>query len=413
MSSSGGIGEWKAGWPLVATSCLGMTVSVLHVYSMGIFIEPIQRDLGWERTTITAGLLVTASMTVLFAPLVGLLIDRHGVRRIGIPGVAIYCAGLASLAIAGASQPIWFGLWVVVAIGALLMKPTVWTAAVASRFVKARGLAFALTLCGTGLAGAITPFAVHSAIAWIGWKSTFLLMGGVSALLLLPLMFLFFQAAPPSFPHASVAAPAARRAEIWRVIGSRRFLQLAMATLLVTGSITMLVVHFVPIMRTMGLAAGTAAGIASAIGISSITGRLLGGFLIDRIDGRWVAGAAFLLPSVACLLLLAMSGGDISYVGGIAIAILVGLSVGAEIEVIAYLTTRYFGLANYGVIFGTIIAFLSLGAGLGPLAGSVVFDATGSYWIAVLGVVPVFVLSTILIASLGRYPELVPGGGRG
>ena len=107
-------------------------------------------------------------------------------------------------------------------------------------------------------------------------------------------------------------------------------------------------------------AAGNAAAIASVVGISSIIGRLAGGLLVDRIDARWVAAIAFLLPTAACGALL-IAVGDSGILGGgmaIAIAVKVGLSIGAEIEVIAYLTTRYFGLAKFGAVFGMIVTFL-------------------------------------------------------
>ena len=169
----------------------------------------------------------------------------------------------------------------------------------------------------------------------------------------------------------------------------------------------MIVVNFVPIMRSVGIAAGNAAAIASVVGISSIIGRLAGGLLVDRIDARWVAAIAFLLPTAACGALL-IAVGDSGILGGgmaIAIAVKVGLSIGAEIEVIAYLTTRYFGLAKFGAVFGMIVTFLSMGGGLGPLVGSAVFDETGSYRLAVMGAVPIFIVATILIVSLGKYPD--------
>jgi len=406
MIDYAGRSEWRSGWPLVATSCVGMMVSVIHIYSMGIFIVPMQTELGWSRTTISGGLVLSAALNVVCAPFVGGLIDRYGARWIGIFGAAFYSASFSLLAVVNSSPAIWLGMWCFVAFGALFLKPTVWTAAVASRFEKSRGLAFALTLSGTGLAAAILPYLAHSSIEWIGWRATFGLIGALSAAILLPLMWKFFKAADHS--SAAKSSPTdASGGSIWAVYKSRRFIQLAFATLLVTTCITMIVVNFVPIMRSVGIAAGNAAAIASVVGISSIIGRLAGGLLVDRIDARWVAAIAFLLPTAACGALL-IAVGDSGILGGgmaIAIAVKVGLSIGAEIEVIAYLTTRYFGLAKFGAVFGMIVTFLSMGGGLGPLVGSAVFDETGSYRLAVMGAVPIFIVATILIVSLGKYPD--------
>ena len=394
-------GEWRAGWPLVATSCIGMMVSVLHIYSMGVFMEPIQASTGWERTEITVALTITSSTTVLFATIVGWMIDKYGARRVGIPGTALYCAAFAALAFVPDSVWIWWAMWVLVAAGALFIKPTLWTAAVATRFVKARGLAFALTLCGTGLAAATMPIAAHHAIAAFGWRGAFGVLGATAGILLIPAMLLWFReggGAPGAAPRKIPPAPGTVR----RLVMSRRFLQLAIATFLVTAAITVLVIHFVPILRSRGLSPGLAASVAGIIGLCSIAGRIAGGALLDRVNGRWIAGIAFTLPCVACLLLLL---GPMSTPVAIAAAVFIGVSLGAEIEVVAYLTSRYFGLRSYGLIFGTIVAFLSLGSGLGPLAASAVFDATGSYQSAILAVIPLFAGAALLVTTLGRYPD--------
>jgi len=409
MVASGRWAEWRSGWLLVLTSCIGMMISVLHIYSVGVFIAPMQAELGWSRSVITGGLLFTAFTTVIFSPFIGKMIDRYGARRIAIPGVIAYTASFALLSVFNTSPTIWLGMWFIVACGALFLKPTIWTAAVASRFIESRGLAFALTLCGTGLTGAIVPYAVHTSIEWVGWRMTFVFMGGSAAAILLPLMLLFFREAE-KLPEPEDTHEQAGGSSIWALFRSKRFVQLSIATLFVTLSLTMIVVNFVPIMRSMSLSTGEAAAIASVIGLTSIIGRLAGGFLVDRIDARIVAGIAFLSPTIACLLLVLApdSTGALSSEMAVAVAVLVGLSAGAEIEVIAYLTTRYFGLANFGVVFGTIVAFFGLGTGVGPSLGSAVFDATGSYQYAIMGIIPLYILATFLIVTLGRYPAL-PG----
>ncbi len=395
-----GAGEWRAGWPLVMTSCIGMMVSVLHIYSMGVFMEPIQASTGWDRTQITLALTITSITTVFFATLVGWLIDRFGARRVGIPGAALYCFGFGALALVSDSIWMWWGMWVIVATGALFIKPTVWTAAVASRFTKARGLAFALTLCGTGLAASLMPLATHHAIAAFGWRGAFTALGGTAAIILLPAMLFWFREAGAEAgtqPLKTLPPPGNGR----RIMLSRRFLQLACATFLVTAAITVLAIHFVPILRSRGLAPSLAASLAGIIGICSILGRIAGGALLDRVDGRWIAGIAFALPCVACVALL----GPMSTPVAIFAAIFIGVSLGAEIEVVAYLTTRYFGLLSFGLVFGTIIAFLSLGSGLGPLVASGIYDATGSYRVAILAVMPLFTLAALLVTTLGPYPD--------
>jgi MFS family permease len=88
-------------------------------------------------------------------------------------------------------------------------------------------------------------------------------------------------------------------------------------------------------------------------------------------------------------------------------ALLVGLGIGAEVDIIAYLTSRYFGLRSYGAIFGWIWAVFGLSGGLGAYLMGFGFDKTGSYVVPLSGFFCAAVLATLLILSLGPYPYRV------
>jgi len=119
-----------------------------------------------------------------------------------------------------------------------------------------------------------------------------------------------------------------------------------------------------------------AAGVASLVGLFSIAGRLATGILLDRFRASLVGAAVFLLPIAACALLL--MAGDNRGAQMLAAAI-VGLTLGSEVDVIVYLTTRHFGLKHFGVLYGGLLTALSLGTAFGPLAAAAVHDRTGSY----------------------------------
>ena len=101
----------------------------------------------------------------------------------------------------------------------------------------------------------------------------------------------------------------------------------------------------------------------------------------------------------------------------VSIAILIGLSVGSELDVLAYLATRHFGLRHYGTLFGCIISVLAAATALGPVAGSAIRDLTGSYDMLLWATVPAFLISAWAIATTGPYPDFrmpsdgtAPGG---
>lgn len=392
--------EWVQGWPLVLTSTAGMVVASSYVYSLGVFIQPVQQEFGWARRDIAIGLTIVSVMSMFSGPVVGYLVDRFGARRVGIPGVLFYCAAFASLAMTMGSVWAWWGGWFLVALGAVCIKPTVWTAAVAARFDAERGLALAVTMCGLGLGAAFIPFLSELAVRTFGWRTAYVLIGGTAALLVTPLMLLFFFDARDRTPRTPPPGGSVRHFPELRDLVSSRFIRLALSGFLVTAAMTTITINFVPVMSSLGMTRSAAAAVAGIIGIASITGRIGAGFLLDRIDGRIVGVVSYATPIAACFYLLVFDG---SLVGAMAVAVILGLSVGAEIDVLAYLTSRYFGMKTYGIMFGTCVGLVSLGAGLGTLMGNVVYDLTGSYRGAIMSAIPVFMLATLLVGTLDRY----------
>jgi nitrate/nitrite transporter NarK len=85
--------------------------------------------------------------------------------------------------------------------------------------------------------------------------------------------------------------------------------------------------------------------------------------------------------------------------------VIFGLALGAELDILAYLTSRYFSVASFGMLFGTIGAFIGLAGSTGPVLLNAVYDATQSYELALIGVIPVCLISASLFLLLGPYPE--------
>lgn len=160
--------------------------------------------------------------------------------------------------------------------------------------------------------------------------------------------------------------------------------------------------HLVPILRSAGAEPLAAAGTASLVGLFSIVGRLGVGFLLDRFPGRVVGACAYLVPIAGAALLL--FDGTNPAIQTVAAA-LFGLTLGAEVDVIAYLASRYFGLRNFGGLFGGLVAALSLGTAFGPLAAGATFDRFGGYEPFLVATVVLMGLSSLALASLRRPPD--------
>jgi MFS family permease len=141
------------------------------------------------------------------------------------------------------------------------------------------------------------------------------------------------------------------------------------------------------------------------LGLAAMAGGLSTGFLLDRFKAGGVAAGFILAMVIFSVLTLAFPGVIRITIPAV---ILLGLSVGAEVNVLAYLVTRYFGLRSFGVTFATIGGFMAIANGAGPVGISLIYDNTASYHLGLLASIPICIVSALLILSLGRYPDFTP-----
>jgi MFS family permease len=403
---TGAASEWRRNWPVVLAASAGVAISTINTYSTGLFIPSLEHDFGWSRTQITSGAAIAAVTTVILAPFMGAAVDRFGPRRIGIVGIVSLCCLTALLGASGSSIWSWRFFWCLLALINVFIVPTVWTAAVSGLFSAGRGLALAATLCGSGIGSLMTPVLTYRLIERLGWRLAFVGLATIWGVIVIPTVLIFFTSVQDrrrSQRRPAAAAEAAAGTAGRRDLASRRFLQLAMAGFLIATVVVSFAVSVVPILSSRGLDRSEAAGLASILGFASITGRLTIGFLLDRIEGRFLAGASVLLPIGSSLLLILMPGS--AGAAGLAVLI-VGLALGAELDLVAYLTSRYFGLENFGMLFGTIGGLVTLAGGCGPMAISFIYDTSHSYLLALWASIPICLLSSMLFLLLGPYPTL-------
>jgi len=378
-----------------------MSIAGVHLYSLGALMVPIAEETGWSRTQITLGQTLSSVIGSLMAPVCGWLMDRYGVRRIVIPGAIIFFLGLVGFSTIGTSLFHWYAMWGVLSLGLIGLKANVWTGAVSANFDASRAFAFAVVLSGVSLSAAFVPTIATALAQQFGWRGAYVGLGIIWAVLFLPLCFVFPKTPLPGRGKKPVALhPGLTVREGLR---STAFAKLTIAGFLFSLALLGLIFHFVPLLRDRGVDATTAAAIAGLIGVFSIVGRLLTGVLLDRYHGPTIGGIALLLPIIPVVLLLSIDSGEIPML--MFFAVLVGLSVGSEIDLLAYLSSKHFGLRCYGTLFGFVISVLAAATALGPLVAAAVRDAMGSYDPALWATIPLFIISAALIATTGRYPE--------
>ncbi|ETI64261.1 hypothetical protein C100_08410 [Sphingobium sp. C100] len=396
--------EWRQHWPMLLVATAGMMLCTVHVYTLGVMVAPLEREFGWSRTQIFSGPLILALTGLFVTPMIGSLVDRIGPRRVGLIGVPVFCCSVALLSTATASPASWWVLWFVVSLASILCGPMVWAAGLNSRFVKNRGLALALALCGTGAGGAFIPALTEAFIGALGWRQAYIAIGALAAVITVPLVLFAFH---PLGQAGSVKAMFGKSGGAKRAQGGRslyfqtRYVKLALAMLLFGFPVSGVIVNSVPILSSNGFTQASAAALAGVIGIGAIIGRLVGGYLLDRLNASKVTAVAVMLPAVSGLLLL--SGPTSPVTAGAAFMVL-GLAVGTELDACAYLTAQYFGMRNFGALYGMIMGLLVFSNGLSPLIASFIYDKMGSYMPIMWASVPCALLSGLLLFSLGKPP---------
>lgn len=408
MVEKSGIAEWRTFWFLPLIAALGYATSVIHLYSIGPFIGPMQHEFGWSRAQISSGMAIAAFVGAAFCIPVGMLIDKVGPRRVALVGVVMIVASFALLGTATGQAGNWIILWVFVAIGSLGVQTTVWTSAVASRFERSRGMALAVTLSGASVAATIFPLAASWLIQTYGWRTAFVGLGLAWGALVLPIVFFGFRGArdaqdrPDPDPGAKASAAHVLSGVTFKE-GLRQpaLYKLLAAAALLAFAIVGALVHFVPILTGLGTQPLQAAATASLIGVFSIIGRLGTGFLLDRLSAHRVGAVACLFPVLASGLLLLHGDHPL---GQSVAAIMIGLALGAEVDVVAYLASRHFGLRSFGALYGALVMALGLGTAFGPLAAGAMFDHYGGYTEFLVMSVVLMLTSAASFLSLGPTP---------
>lgn len=404
------------GWVTVVVCLLGISTgpAAFGLSSLFLLGGPITEEFGWSRTAISAAVSVMMLCTAVSLPFMGRLVDRFGVKRVLVPSIVIF--GLCFLA-ASMIGSYWQFVALYVAMGTIAVgtNSVPYMRVLTSWFDRRRGLAIGIAGSGTGLGFGYVPLVTQEFVSHFGWRGGYFGLGLIVLLFTLPMVVLLLHEKPQSLGlHPDGAAsdapmdqqPAATGDSLAKAMRRRDFWSLITIFAGLAFVLYGLIPHMVPMLQDRGLTAGLAAGLASAFGWAAFGGRLLIGFLIDRYDARRIAFVFFTLSAIGLALLTA----PLPIWAVIVAAIMLGLSLGAEVDMLAYLTSRYFGLKNFAQIFGVMFSAVMVAMSLSPIAFGAVFDYTGSYKsILVLGV-PLCVLAIVLVLKLRPYGQRARGG---
>lgn len=395
------------GWWVVLASAIGLFWGVpITVYSFSVFFKPLMLEFQVGRAAVSLAFTVELIAAALCAAPIGWLTDRSGARRVILTSTGIFASLLIANRLFSGSITQFYFFYGLLGCCVGGIGPIPYGSLVSHWFDRRRGLALGLTMLGIGLGAFIMPSLAQALISRFGWKATYSILGAATLLVCSPAVSYLVKDSPEDLGllpdgtasktdsiedvRQGLTAPEALR--------SRDFWLMACAFTLVSASVQGCVVHMAPMLADRDLGTRTAALGSSLIGAAVMIGRIGTGYLLDRTLSARFASLLFAVSASGVALLLTGTGA-----GVFAGAFLVGLGLGAELDLIPYLASRYFGLHDFGKVYSSLFAAFALAGALGPLIMGAGYDRTGSYFLPLLGFLVAILVASFLMTRLGPY----------
>lgn len=367
---------------------LGVTV-----FGFGVFIEPIREDLDWSLAALTVGFAIRSFQTGLLAPVVGILLDRIGPRRMSVAGVILVAFGLVLMSQMH-DEWMFYLSSVVVAVGTSMAGVTSYSAALVRWFHRSRGRAMGVLFSGNALGYGMAPI-MALLITSVGWRSTLLIAAAAIVAIGLPLALVIrprpedYGLLPdgdqptPVAPASADGAPSASMPAtedgftVRETLHTPAFYLLMLAITVGAPTQSALIVFQVPVLEHAGYSATGAAFLAAGYGLFQAPVRLVVGGVADRVGRRRAYVASFVLQAVGLVVFANMDSSRLWLV-----PLFYGTyAVGHALFTILFLATiaDYFGTRRYASLQGIIqMAQMPLGIAL-PIITGLVFDRTGTF----------------------------------
>jgi MFS family permease len=381
-------------WIVVACFVVALYIGGLVFYGFTAIFEPIAEELGWSYAQISFAASLRGLEIGLLTPLIGILVDRWGPRRMIFGGVLITVLGLLLLS-QTASLPMFYGAFVLTSIGLSGTGSTVTVTAVANWFRRRVAIATGITICGYGFGGLLLPLIVRL-IDLYDWRTMLVILASGMLVIGLPLS-LVVRHKPEQYGYLPDGeATSLPTVDVQRVVDvdvsarqalrSRAFWHIALGLMPNFIAVVTVVTHVMPYLSSLGMVRATSGLVATAIPLFSVVGRLGFGWLGDKLPKKWLATGALSMVALGLLCF------EFTSVTGIWLLlfflVLFAIGYGGSLTMGGALPREYFGRGNFGTIIGLIWGLGIFGTLAGPPLAGWAFDTWGSYqgvWLAAAG----------------------------
>lgn len=396
------------GWYVVAAAFAVTFVGFGSAYTFSAFLEPLQRDFGASRGSISLVFSIAGFLYFALGLVSGPLADRIGSRPLAVAGMILTPAGLAAASAARSLVEVYlaYGLGVGLGVGCAYV-PAI--GAVQRWFVRRRGFASGLAVSGIGLGTLAMPPLASLLIGSVGWRGAYLVLGAIALVLGGGLSLLIENdpkdrglgpdGDPPRAPRAGTDAAGA---SVREAVRSTRFVGLYVSCLVCSFGAFVPFVHLVPYARDHGVAASSAALLLGMIGAGSTAGRFVLGALADRM-GRDRSLTMVLIGMAFAMAIWAVAANVWALA---AFAFVYGAFYGGWVAVLPAVVMDHFGGRNVSGIIGMLYTSVAFGTLVGPSAAGFAFDASHSYVLPILLSAAANVVAALIVVVMLPRSEM-------
>ena len=387
-------------WWTVAAGALGnaMGVGIFVVFVLNVLTKPMVADLGLERSVISFSIMCFLITSGIGTVSLGILINRFGVRTPTFIYVAVTAACVAFIPLLPPAPLAFYALFAALGVAGAAATAFPYAVAITGLFDRNRGLALGLAVAGAGAGETFAPQIVNFLLSEVGWRESLWIVAVLMTTPLVSLLLVVRSASPMVVRSSDEASHPASHWSLY--LGQRAFWFIAFTLLGVSIGTFGILGVLVATLTDRGVSPSAAAAVLSGAGLSSWGGRILVGWLLDRL---W----APLVTSLVCLgafvgiLIVAFGGQSLTLM--LLGASLLGLALGSEGDILTYLCGRYFSLQAFSRAVGAMWVVWAWGGGVGTIAAAIAYRVTGSYE----GATPFLATSLLLGAGgvlfLGPY----------
>jgi MFS family permease len=385
----------------VAIAALTMAVMNGIVMAFAVLYLPLIEEFRASRAEVAAVQSVVLLLGGLGGPVIGYALERLGPRRLFQGGALLAALGLLLASRAGSLPALLltYGILTGLGLSALGSQPNMVVAAL--WYPGARGRAIAVADLGTGFGAFLFIPVAQAMVAGYGWRTTLALWAVLLVAILIPANA--FQRLPPSALGSKAApAPGGREPGLRRAARTSAFWWLVAVRFFSAMAFPLMNVHMLAFAVGAGISPAAAATALGTVSLVSLAGRLLTGWLADRLGRAPTLTLAYTSAAVGIgnLGLLAWTGWPGWLAGYV---VFYGLAQGSSGIVTAARAADIFAGVSFGTIYGWIVLATGPGEAIGAWAGGAIFDLTGSYLWA-FGLVVVALLAGIAAIWRVRQP---------